>query len=461
MKAKTNPAIKIIAGIVVVAFFGLMAISGGKETPKHELMTTLPALGTSDPEPEDTPSDTIAVLQAQTEAAINAASKATSDYQDAKVDINKLTQLIESQQETLNAFVRENTELKSENIVTTSQYDALKAEIEALKRARQEESKSIIDNPWVVASNGDERLPLGFNAGDNLVATNSAFRSSKKIFPVGYVPPSEEEKNSRGGLFKQPSDFTFSNGVIADNTSEEEIKEIPYFTIPSNTNLFEVTALSALVGRIPINGAVREPYRATYVINKENLAANGFDIPELHGMMVSGNVVGDWNLKCNKVELDSATFIFEDGTVWEEGGDPDDRRVFGDVVDEIGFPCVSGKWVSNAPAYLSQQVGLTALQAGADAYANAEIQQLATDQGIVSSIDNAGAYALGSITTNSVAEIKKWLTERQQNSFDAIVTGAGQKGIIRLNRQLLIFYSEDGNRIRHTENFNEITADLD
>ena len=51
------------------------------------------------------------------------------------------------------------------------------------------------------------------------------------------------------------------------------------------------------------------------IAGKDNLAANGLTIPGLQGMIWSGTAIGDWTLSCVSGQLESVTFVFEDGTI--------------------------------------------------------------------------------------------------------------------------------------------------
>ena len=89
----------------------------------------------------------------------------------------------------------------------------------------------------------------------------------------------------------------------------------PVYTVPRNATLIGSTAMTALVGRVPVQGQVRDPMPFKVITGADNLAANGLTVPGVQGMVWSGTAIGDWTLSCVTGRLDSVTFVFADGTV--------------------------------------------------------------------------------------------------------------------------------------------------
>ncbi|VFS28055.1 integrating conjugative element protein, PFL_4705 family [Serratia liquefaciens] len=87
------------------------------------------------------------------------------------------------------------------------------------------------------------------------------------------------------------------------------------FTLPENSTLVGSRAMTALLGRVPINGTVTDPYPFKLMIGKDNLTANGIELPDVEGAIVSGTASGDWTLSCVRGQVNSITFVFADGTV--------------------------------------------------------------------------------------------------------------------------------------------------
>ncbi|EJK1786052.1 TIGR03752 family integrating conjugative element protein, partial [Escherichia coli] len=85
------------------------------------------------------------------------------------------------------------------------------------------------------------------------------------------------------------------------------------YTLPENATLVGSRAMTALLGRVPVNGTVTDPYPFKVLIGKDNLTANGIELPDVEGAVVSGTASGDWTLSCVRGQVNSITFVFADG----------------------------------------------------------------------------------------------------------------------------------------------------
>jgi integrating conjugative element protein (TIGR03752 family) len=72
----------------------------------------------------------------------------------------------------------------------------------------------------------------------------------------------------------------------------------PYYTVPRNATLVGSTGMTALIGRIPTQGQVQDPFPFKVIVGADNLAANGIEIPGVDGMIFGGTATGDWALLC-------------------------------------------------------------------------------------------------------------------------------------------------------------------
>ena len=142
----------------------------------------------------------------------------------------------------------------------------------------------------------------------------------------------------------------------------EVMQPKPAYTVPRNATLIGSTAMTALIGRIPDEGQVRDPMPFKVITGPENLAANGLTVPGVQGMIWSGTAVGDWTLSCVTGRLESVTFVFDDGTIrtlssddrsMEASGQGGRDLSLGWVSDAQGVPCISGERKTNAAAFLS------------------------------------------------------------------------------------------------------------
>ena len=228
----------------------------------------------------------------------------------------------------------------------------------------------------------------------------------------------------------------------------------PAYTVPRNATLIGSTALTALVGRVPVQGQVRDPMPFKVITGADNLAANGLTVPGVEGMVWSGTAIGDWTLSCVTGRLDSVTFVFEDGSIrtlpaGNEGGD----KPLGWISDTQGIPCITGERKTNAPAFLAQRMGVMAMEAAAQAAASAETTSVVSDTGSVTSTvtGDTGRYVLGRTLAGGSEEIAKWLLERQAQSFDAVFVPAGARVAIHVDEELPIDLDLEGRKLTYAQ----------
>ncbi len=258
---------------------------------------------------------------------------------------------------------------------------------------------------------------------------------------TGGPPPGERQANT-----------------VADAAPAQPKQAEPYFTIPENATLTKVTTMTSLIGRIPVDGKVQDPMQFKAIVGRENLAANGLDVPdEISGIIVSGVAVGDMGMSCSEGHIYSLTYVFEDGSIrtvsnrkGSTGGSRD--KALGYLSDEYGNPCIAGKFVTNAPAYLTDITGLRFAGIAARAYGAAqtsttERQDFGTSTTSVTG--SRGAYVLGQAAGGAVDEVSNWVTSRLKNSFDAVVTPAGKHMVLHIDQEIALDKAPNARRLDH------------
>lgn len=228
-------------------------------------------------------------------------------------------------------------------------------------------------------------------------------------------------------------------------------------TVPRNATLIDSTVMTALVGRVPLDGHVRDPMPFKVLTGAENLAANGLRIEGIHGMVWSGYGFGDWTLSCVSGRLHSVTFVFEDGSIRTisvaSGSQSQNQQSLGWISDEYGVPCIEGERKSNAGAYLSQQLGVGAVGAAAEASAAVEttnsLSLLGASQNIVDG--DIGKYVFGKTIAGAADATASWLAERASQEYDAIFVPAGQNVAIHVDQELQIDLEQGGRKLAHEE----------
>ncbi|ECW0088115.1 TIGR03752 family integrating conjugative element protein [Salmonella enterica subsp. enterica] len=238
----------------------------------------------------------------------------------------------------------------------------------------------------------------------------------------------------------------------------------PVYTLPENSTLVGSSAMTALLGRVPVNNKVTDPYPFKVMIGRDNLTANGIELPEVEGAIVSGAASGDWTLSCVRGSVTSITFVFTDGTVrtlpapsdrtdnsGSENGGSGNGGSIGWLSDNSGIPCISGERKSNASSYLPT-IGLLALGTSAgDGLTASQYTNNTTDGGGITSAltGNAGQAVLGQALGGSFKEVAQWVKDRYGQTFDAVYVPPGAQVAVHITRQLNIDYAEKGRRVKY------------
>ncbi|PTA87244.1 TIGR03752 family integrating conjugative element protein [Kosakonia sp. H7A] len=240
----------------------------------------------------------------------------------------------------------------------------------------------------------------------------------------------------------------------------------PVYTLPENSTLVGSRAMTALLGRIPIDGKVTDPYPFKVMIGKDNLTANGIELPDVQGAIVSGTATGDWTLSCVRGAITSITFVFSDGTVrtlpspdgqgqnansGNQNSQGGNNSSIGWLSDDNGIPCISGTRKSNASTYLPTMVTLAAASAAGDAVAeNQSTGQTNAYGGVTSTLTgDAGQAVLGKALSGGMRETVDWVKARYGQTFDAIYVPPGKTVALHITRQLAINYEEKGRKVKY------------
>jgi integrating conjugative element protein (TIGR03752 family) len=283
------------------------------------------------------------------------------------------------------------------------------------------------------------------------------------IAPLDHIEDAESAKATLQRVKRTTSGYLDAAATKTGNVARgvgsriEQARTLPVYTVPRNATLIGSTAMTALVGRVPVQGQVRDPMPFKIITGADNLAANGLTVPGVQGMIWGGTAVGDWTLSCVTGRLDSVTFVFDDGTIRTLSSD--DRQAgsggadepLGWISDAQGIPCISGERKTNAPAFLTQRIGVMAIQAAAQAAAAAETTSVVSDAGGVTNsvTGETGTYVLGKTVEGGSNEVAKWLLERQAQSFDAVFVAAGTQVAIHVDRELPIDLDPIGRKLIH------------
>jgi len=309
---------------------------------------------------------------------------------------------------------------------------------------------------------GDIPVGLGFDSGG---AGAAPVAELVWITPLDAIDDDASAANGNGLLHqvRQSTGGALSSAREQTGNIARELDTLqPVYTVPRNATLIGSTAMTALVGRVPVRGQVRDPMPFKVITGADNLAANGLSVPGVQGMVWSGTAIGDWTLSCVTGRLDSVTFVFDDGTIRTISSDNQGNqsggaaKPLGWISDQQGIPCISGERKTNAPAFLTQRIGVMAVQAAADAAAAAETTSVVSDTGAATNnvTGDTGTYVLGKTIAGGSDEVAKWLLERQSQSFDAVFVPAGTGIAIHVDRELPIDLDLKGRKLNHAKSIN-------
>jgi integrating conjugative element protein (TIGR03752 family) len=134
------------------------------------------------------------------------------------------------------------------------------------------------------ASAGSD-IPVGL--GLDGVRTSAA-ESLVWVSPLEFMPSTDGDKETLLNRFSRTSRNALDSArpevqSLAAKGSDAIDTTLPVYTVPRNATLIGSTGMTALVGRVPIQGQVRDPMPFKVITGKDNLAANGLRIPGVEG----------------------------------------------------------------------------------------------------------------------------------------------------------------------------------
>lgn len=406
----------------------------------------------------DTPHDTVATLVAQVRQFRNELQTALADNRNQRTENDRLRQRERSiEQRIQNALDTERAQLRQDRVQVASERQQAKGLLQDLQRQ--------FEGLRSGAGHTDLPIGLGLEEGDG----QHFGRDDVRWIEPGGARPTEAQSIDRSG-FSFPSDFSQAGNPLdaasetlgqatggAVGTSSLEA----VYTVPANSTLMGSIAMTALIGRVPIDGTVNDPYPFKVVIGPDNLTANGTDLPDVAGAVVSGTASGDWTLSCVRGQIRSITFVFEDGTIRtlpEESGRSNSNRSdtgtqggLGWISDPHGIPCVSGERRSNAQQYLGTQSLITAAGAGAASLIDSDsgrVSYVGSD-GSIGSVGITDNEAMGRILAGGVQEMSQWMNKLYGQAFAAVYVEPGAKVAVHIEQPLTIDYDAKGRRVDH------------
>ncbi|MBC2659075.1 TIGR03752 family integrating conjugative element protein [Pseudomonas sp. MSSRFD41] len=316
-----------------------------------------------------------------------------------------------------------------------------------------------------VDANG-KPLPLG-----------SSQAASGFNFPTSFGPAANRGQNA----LEQIDQGLRPGNQQVDRETRKFVRKT--YTLPQNSTLMGSVAMSALIGRVPIDGTVNDPFPFKILIGPDNLTANGIELSNVAGAVATGTASGDWTLSCVRGQIRSLTFVFNDGTVRtfpapaedadgnqnnNQASSTDGKTIQGGlgwISDSYGIPCISGDRRSNAAEYLTNQSLVTAAGAGVAKLLKADERNnttMFTGNGTsFGTTGSSGNSAIGSILSGGVSDIRSWMNKLYGEAFAAVYVQPGAKVAVHLDQQLAIDYELKGRKVDYHSGANNVPAALD
>ncbi|NWE92396.1 TIGR03752 family integrating conjugative element protein [Pseudomonas reactans] len=445
---------------LLLVFVGIKLFSGGSDAPSTAedaarlTQEEAKALGIEG----DTPRDTVATLVAQVRQLRTELQTALSDNKVQREENQRLRQREGAiDQRIQSALENERNQLQQDRQHVSSERQQTQGLLQQLQQRLDGIGK---DNP------ADLPVGLGLEPSDGLAGDTLRWIEPEDRLDDGKQRNTGNASSpgfpTRFGPAQKTLETTASSAVDAGRRAAGVPETTAVYTVPTNSTLMGSISMTALIGRVPIDGTVNDPYPFKVLIGRDNLTANGIDIPNVAGAVVSGTASGDWTLSCVRGQIRSVTFVFEDGTIRtlpkddERGGNrqqdsSNTQKSMGWISDPYGIPCVSGQRRSNAQQYLGTQALITAAGAGVASLIDSDSGQAAymSSDGSIGTVGIGSNEAMGRILAGGVQDMSAWVNKLYGQAFAAVYVKPGAKVAVHLEEPLTIDYGPQGRRVDH------------
>ncbi len=438
-------AFGLIGLLLVIKMFG-----GGDESPETEFKIKQPGAknsGTIYDIEADSPKDTLNAMTAHLRKTQNEFSKIQEKQE--KTSENQV--VLKSGFDVLKKSQKKVTDTLDK---VSEKIDALSSKLENQSYNTQSNDESSNDSGLNIKNDSANPFTSNTLSKPSYVTYNDIGQqqsnTAKNVVNNSSLPSqslTQAAPNHEGPILSNRQSTGPTSSQLAINTSGS----VPYFTIPENTTLVNATLFTGLLGRIPVNGVVDDPFPFTVLVGGENLAAMGFKIPGVRGMMMRGKAKGDLTLSCVRGEIISATFVFDDGTIKTLHGSTGSPLAV--LEDRQGLPCVPGKLISNAGKFITIRALLGGLKGLAGAGAIAETTNSIGLGGAANSAvtGDSKKYLLNSMGSSAANESIKWWNDRNKQSFDVIFVKPNTKLSLSIQTEMRIDLDKGGRKVIHRE----------
>ncbi len=456
----SNKILPFTAIIVLIMFIFVGIKSCRKETTDYVGLSAVPEPETLD---LDSSADTIRSLTAEVDAVKKQSIKLSKQNDELLKQSNQIQAKVSSNLRREMAAKPPPSGVEDVMDEMSKQLSYFNARINEMSAAQEKSQET----------EGVQDIPIGFGIdASDMADKDSLDETIIWIEPLGTQVDSQGNPSysDSGSVLhaNSPNTLDVDNYLQHSNINEIVKTEELYYTVPRNSTLIGSVSMTALIGRIPLNSIVQEPFPFKVIVGKENLATNGIDMPFLDGMIFSGTATGDWALSCVRGSVHSVTFTFSDGRIRtlssddgslqsinqkngknnSQGGD----RPLGWISDRRGIPCIAGQRISNAIDYLSGRIFAAGASAAAEAFAQGEVtNSVSPIGGVATSVitGDAAKFAGFNALSGGVNEVGEYIKERAAQSFDVIYVDTGAELAIHVDVELPIDYELNGRKTNY------------
>jgi len=443
MRIKQNPLIKALTFVVIFVPIYYVATNNTDE----ESANGQPSGGSGNQQQVVTQNEEIAALSGYV----------TSVEEELKNTKNQLNEMVtEDDIKSLIAEVKGKGE--------TVDQDKLMKEVNTLLDQKLGNfKKGLVDSGSVKSNevgNVDDEIPFNeefeIDGIEDAQVSASADDEIQWIYPVGVeleegnVVENLLGGNAFGDTLASAGD-TLKNGATATKDAlEEELKPIPYLTLPPDSSIHGAKSLNALVGRIERSGKTHDPFKFQIMLSGETLIANGHKASRISNAMVSGSATGDWANSCVRGRITSLTFVFDDGRIFNQKGTYEAPLAF--LGDKWGNPCVRGVLVDDLEKFVAVQGGISGLATIADQVAKQQTSITGNDNSqSVELTGSAGKLAAGSFANGALNTTQEILAERYESYYEAVYVAPGEVVSLLVEQMIAIDYIPTNRKVNYDE----------
>ncbi len=381
---------------------------------------------------------------------------------DADSAVDMARRLNETARKAVEAAQNSQAETQQYKVTTNQKIDALVESIAADKESNAKTFTSGLSELQVELGNFKQLVTGQLQSSakqSNQTPTQEPARGWTKIGPVNILP--ETVNGQRAELASLAGNgnalYSINDGFLLSNTENRQGSDgepnyiTPVATIPENSPLLHSVTLSTLIGRVPKQGNVFEPFNFFIQTGSENWTSQDHQIPFLERAIWRGVATGDKDLQCIRGALTSVTFVFSDETIQTVSGTRD--KPLAELVTTTGSNCVPGQYVSNTGKYLAAY-GLGGALAGlGEGIASNETSTSLTDGGrIITAVNgDTGNFLAGralSASANKAAEI---IDDEYESSFSSVVLQAGVEVNMIALEQINIDHDAAGRKVSYLD----------